>query len=347
MAQVVIDGAFSSAVPTGWTSRSDLSALFPVAQYSGIGTALGVASFDSTALTNGVHTISWLVTDSLGSASGIGSRYFTVSNGSGLTLDPGSFRLPSTELRPGKAEATEGDNSWRPPSAFAEGSADRRSLGWSGGRLIGRRGFDLSAAYQTYRAGPDGVITIQSEELDRIELLLGAGARGFSRVGGARQPLPIGARIDPDTGVFTWNPGVGFVGAYDLVLGGRDVRIVLNPRGSNRVGPQVIVDVADGRLLTGWAADLDSPIDRGVDTIHVWANPVDAGRSGDPVFVGVADYGGARPDVAAIHGDRFKDTGYGIRVQGLAPGTYDLAVFAYSTVRGGFAPAKVVRVTVR
>ena len=31
----------------------------------------------------------------------------------------------------------------------------------------------------------------------------------------------------------------------------------------------------------------------------------------------------------------------------LAPGTYDLAVFAYSTVRNGFAPAKTVRVQVR
>jgi hypothetical protein len=54
--------------------------------------ALGVASFDSTPLTNGVHTISWLVTDNLGTASGIGSRYFTVSNGS-LVLDPAAAPL--------------------------------------------------------------------------------------------------------------------------------------------------------------------------------------------------------------------------------------------------------------
>ena len=85
--RVVIDGAFISAVPSGWTSRADLTALFPAAQYPGIVNALGVAVFDSTPLANGVHTISWLVTDNLGSASGIGSRYFTVSNGS-LMLDP-------------------------------------------------------------------------------------------------------------------------------------------------------------------------------------------------------------------------------------------------------------------
>jgi hypothetical protein len=34
-------------------------------------------------------------------------------------------------------------------------------------------------------------------------------------------------------------------------------------------------------------------------------------------------------------------------VDGLAPGTYDLAVFAWSTAKGGFVPARVVRVAVR
>jgi hypothetical protein len=165
-------------------------------------------------------------------------------------------------------------------------------------------------------------------------------------------------------------PGVGFVGGYDLVFvrwsGGRavarqDVRVVLNPKGSNRVGPQTIVDrpapPARGRgpiltgtsfFLAGWAADLDSTIDRGVDTVHVWAYPVTAvGGRDEPIFLGQALYGGARPDVAVVYGDRFTDTGYGLIVHGLALGTYDVAVFAYSTVRGDFTPAKVVRVTVR
>jgi hypothetical protein len=34
-------------------------------------------------------------------------------------------------------------------------------------------------------------------------------------------------------------------------------------------------------------------------------------------------------------------------VQGLAPGAYDLAVFAYSTVVGDFTAARIVRVIVR
>ncbi|MEO7889898.1 MAG: hypothetical protein ABIW19_07840 [Vicinamibacterales bacterium] len=56
---------------------------------------------------------------------------------------------------------------------------------------------------------------------------------------------------------------------------------------------------------------------------------------------------GARPDVTAVYGDRFRNSGYGIGVDSLTPGDYDLAVFAWSTVKDGFVPAKVVRVTVR
>ena len=48
-----------------------------------------------------------------------------------------------------------------------------------------------------------------------------------------------------------------------------------------------------------------------------------------------------------MHGDQFRESGFGLNVQGLPPGSYDLAVFAWSNVSGGFVPAKVVRVTVR
>jgi hypothetical protein len=122
------------------------------------------------------------------------------------------------------------------------------------------------------------------------------------------------------------------------------VRIVLNPKSSNRVGTQTVIDVANGRIVAGWAADLDSQIDTGVDTLHVWAYPVDGS---DPIFVGPVTYGGLRPDVAALYGERFLKSGYGLRIEGLARGTYDLAVFAYSTAAGGFVPAKTARVTIR
>ncbi len=344
--RVVIDGVIISTVPSGWTSRSDLTALFPASQYPGIVNALGVAVFDSTALANAVHTIAWVVTDNLGSASGIGSRYFTVSNGS-LMLDPaqGSVTAP-------------GIDSVASPASDVEGApADVAAI-------HGRRGFSLDTPQQTY-AVRDGRTTVQSEELDRIELNLGAtpghSYAGYLRAGTSLAPLPIGSSLNAATGAFTWMPGVGFAGTYDLVFVHRsagqavarqDVRIVLNPKGSNRVGPQTVIDsplppdtiFSDTIVVAGWAADLDSAVDTGVDAVHVWAYPA---SGEDPVWIGAAAYGGARPDVATVYGNRYLNSGYGMTVEGLAPGTYDLAVFAYSTVTGRFGPARLVRVTVR
>jgi hypothetical protein len=51
--------------------------------------------------------------------------------------------------------------------------------------------------------------------------------------------LPVGSHLAAETGQFTWAPGVGFVGTYDLVfLRGtarrgavrQEVRIVLRPK---------------------------------------------------------------------------------------------------------------------
>jgi hypothetical protein len=185
------------------------------------------------------------------------------------------------------------------------------------------------------------------------------------RVGEHLGPLPIGSRLDETTGAFTWMPGVGFVGSYDLVFvrwqGGRavarqDVRFVLHPKGSNRVGPQVMIDTpawgvefgfGQSILVAGWAIDLDDTVGTGVSTVHVWAYPVtDAGHDA-PIFLGVAAYGGQRPDVGAIFGERFTASAYDLLVPPLPPGTYDVAVFAWSTTKHEFVPAKVVRVIVR
>jgi hypothetical protein len=70
-----------------------------------------------------------------------------------------------------------------------------------------------------------------------------------------------------------------------------------------------------------------------VDAVHVYAFP-DAG--GPPIFLGVAAYGGSRPDVGSLLGARFTDSGYGLLALGLMPGRYQLAVYAHSTVAGSF-----------
>ena len=202
--EVVIDGGFTGVSPSGWAQRPDLSALFPAAQFPGIGTALGVAAFDTTALSNGVHTISWVVTDNAGAASGIGSRYFTVANSTSMTAAP--VATPSTlssTLLP----------------------------------ILGRRGPLVASPFERLPAAVDGTPTLHAQELERIELRVHATA-GRLRTPLGDRPLPIGSKIDPTDGTFTWQPGPGFLNTYDLVFdtpeGQRVVRIVLFPSGGPR-----------------------------------------------------------------------------------------------------------------
>jgi hypothetical protein len=64
--------------PTYNQYRSDIATFFPgLANSNG---AVGFFYLDTTKLTNGVHTISWVVYDNQGRGDGIGSRYFTVEN---------------------------------------------------------------------------------------------------------------------------------------------------------------------------------------------------------------------------------------------------------------------------
>jgi hypothetical protein len=58
--------------------RSDIETLFP--GYVNTDGAVGYLKINTTTLTNGLHSISWGVTDSAGQKSGIGSRFFIVQN---------------------------------------------------------------------------------------------------------------------------------------------------------------------------------------------------------------------------------------------------------------------------
>src|SRR5262249_33661356 len=114
-----------------------------------------------------------------------------------------------------------------------------------GSSVQGRRGFDLDRALQTYPM-ENGRIDVQAEELDRVELHLSATSgnqySGYLRTASGLKPLPIGSHLNTSTGAFTWMPGVGFYGVYDLVFvrwidgvasARQDVRITLNAQGSN------------------------------------------------------------------------------------------------------------------
>ena len=190
---------------------------------------------------------------------------------------------------------------------------------------------------------------MQAEEIDRIELQLGTAAgtyAGYLRSGDALRPLPIGSHLDAATGAFTWQPGVGFVGAYDLVFvrwaGGRpvarqDVRIVLNPKAATTSGRRSSStrrppsSRSASRSCRRMGGGPRSGRRLGCRGVHVWAYP--AAAAATRCSSARRHTGGERPDVAAFYGGRFRDSSYGLMVDSLASGTYDLAVFAWSTAR--------------
>jgi uncharacterized repeat protein (TIGR03803 family) len=75
--QVFVDGNFLGTAQYN-LPRSDIQTLFP--GYTNTNGAIGYFPIDTTTLSNGVHTIYWVVTDDQNRTEGIGSRYFTVAN---------------------------------------------------------------------------------------------------------------------------------------------------------------------------------------------------------------------------------------------------------------------------
>ena len=86
---VIVDGQ-PVGHPTYHQFRSDIATTFPgLANSNG---AVGFFYLDTTQLSNGVHTISWVVYDGAGRGDGIGSRYFAVQN-SGSVAAPESLPI--------------------------------------------------------------------------------------------------------------------------------------------------------------------------------------------------------------------------------------------------------------
>ena len=145
--------------------------------------------------------------------------------------------------------------------------------------LVARRSWDAEAPWRNHTAGRTGRVVLRGEELDRFELELGEHPgetyAGYLRVGERLRPLPIGSHLERQTGRFTWSPGVGLVGTNHLLFvrsagaratARREVRLILQPKGSGHVGAQVVIDtprprqdVAQPFALGGVGADLDAP----------------------------------------------------------------------------------------
>jgi hypothetical protein len=110
-------------------------------------------------------------------------------------------------------------------------------------------------------------------------------------------------------------------------------------------GPVPDETIRPGSMIGGWALERGAATGTGVDAVHVWAYPI-PGSGQSPVFVGAAQYGGARPDVGAAFGSQFTNAGFTLVVPALSPGNYLLVAFPHSTLTNGFEAPATVRVTV-
>jgi hypothetical protein len=65
------------------------------------------------------------------------------------------------------------------------------------------------------------------------------------------------------------------------------------------------------------------------------------------VLLGVATLGLPRPDVAPYFGSQFTNCGFSLDGATLAPGGYDVVVYAHSSVTGTFNNVQIRRITVQ
>jgi uncharacterized protein YkwD len=95
-------------------------------------------------------------------------------------------------------------------------------------------------------------------------------------------------------------------------------------------------DVEGIVTVGGWAIDQASPSGTGVSQVHVYR---DGTAGGGGVGLGVASYGGDRPDVAAVYGSQFRYSGYNFSWNSntASLGDHTLYVYVYSTVSSSWS----------
>ncbi len=188
--------------------RADIAGFFP--GYANSNASLAFVDFNTTAFESGVHTIHWMARDSAGNTDGIGSRYFVIQQNAG-------YRRQNSTL------------SNRNMSGLNLSALHVEELPldcYTPVRM--KTGYGKGTASSVLRADENGVLRVTISEMERLVLALdlqpGSYLTGFLKVGEQWRPLPIGSSFDNQKGVFYWQPGVGFIGDYPLVLVSTDAQ---------------------------------------------------------------------------------------------------------------------------
>jgi hypothetical protein len=233
---------FIDGVPVGHPqygfAREDIQTLFP--GHRNTNGAVGFYVIDTTTLANGVHTIAWGVTDAAGHSEGIGSRFFTVLNGSSSSVmtTPGLVQGSNGTEAVTRYQADAGSETGKPAESLAAIAASEVPS-------YAQRGFAMNAPLEILETNTAGSPTLTIEEVGVVRATVGAPVddggsyEGYFVKGDRLDSLPAGAFLDAKTGEFFWQPGVGFVGTYEFVFirkanGTREripLSVVIEPRG--------------------------------------------------------------------------------------------------------------------
>jgi hypothetical protein len=223
---VWVDGLPLAGHPSYGHYRSDIAGLFP--GYLNSAGAVGFSILDTTAFSDGVHTLAWSVLDEAGRADGIGSRYFTIENGGSTPKGASVVSGVQSGLESEAADLSAIPREFASPIRF-------------------RTGFDPRTSPEILYPDPDGTLRLTVKELDRLELDLREFFRPGNLVEGVfsgnlllkddLRPLPIGSRLDSRRGLFQWLPGPGFMGKYSFVFFSRSAGIVVQRRVEVTIAP--------------------------------------------------------------------------------------------------------------
>jgi YVTN family beta-propeller protein len=200
----------------------------------------------------------------------------------------------------------------------------------------------------------------------------------FGKAGGSKMlaaPVPGGCPWSVETGTtgVVVSPSTGY-GPVTLTvsigpdISGRVTAVRINGQSLRviRAVPKMVIDTpGQGEALiqpfrvAGWAVDdigfepLGNDKGTGVNTVHLWAFPLEGGPAR---FVGAADryplYGATRFDVSLSLGGTasldspYSSSGFELPVSDLAPGRWRLSAYAFSTRSNAFNNVATVEVTI-
>jgi hypothetical protein len=211
--RLFIDGVERPNVAGYGFARPDVAALFPFPTYPNANGPAAQFALDTTQFADGMRTMVWVVRDDQNVVQGIGSRYIHINNGSASQV-------------------------MAPIAAEARSAATVRRIPQSTALLWERLGLDEGSWSLRFAGGVTH--EIRQARGERVEVALdtwwwseGCGPyAAYLMTGDVAEPLPPGASLDGDQGLFRWLPPIEFSGTYEFAFvrkscRGREERIPL------------------------------------------------------------------------------------------------------------------------